>query len=195
MKIFRNFNDRYTQLFRKYNDPSQWQPPMWISVQGTERSMRGGATGTITTDVANGTTALLVRTNMKKQILRSQRTEEGKRLRKENNGKETFAERVLTPRTDGCSNTLTGVEKDNLLMETDDDEGFRIRKVTPRECFRLMGVSERDIDTIQAAGISKSQQYKMAGNSIVVDCLFHIFRKMFIETGPDHEVGTQLTLF
>lgn len=58
---------------------------------------------------------------------------------------------------------------------------YRIRKLTPRECFRLMGVSETDIDKIQAAGISNSQQYKMAGNSIVVDVLEHIFRKLFVD--------------
>lgn len=69
---------------------------------------------------------------------------------------------------------------------------FRIRKLTPRECFRLMGVDDKDIDKIQAAGVSNSAQYKLAGNSIVVDVLFHIFRKMFIET--DNE-GQQLTLF
>ena len=72
---------------------------------------------------------------------------------------------------------------------------FRIRKLTPRECFRLMGVSDADIDKIQASGISNSSQYKLAGNSIVVDVLFHIFRKAFIETEPDYEQGTQLTLF
>ena len=62
---------------------------------------------------------------------------------------------------------------------------FRIRKLTPKECFRLMGVDDKDIDKIQASGISNSGQYKLAGNSIVVDVLFHLFRKMFIETGPD----------
>lgn len=69
---------------------------------------------------------------------------------------------------------------------------FRIRKLTPRECFRLMGVSEDNIDKIQAAGISNSQQYKMAGNSIVVDTLYHIFKKMFIDKENDNN---QLTLF
>ena len=73
---------------------------------------------------------------------------------------------------------------------------FRIRKLTPRECFRLMGVDDKDIDTMQAAGISQSGQYKLAGNSIVVDVLFHIFRKMFIETDQDFDgTPTQLTLF
>lgn len=68
----------------------------------------------------------------------------------------------------------------------------RIRKLTPRECFRLMGLRDEDIDKIQSAGISNSQQYKMAGNSIVVDVLYHIFRTMFIEReNPDK----QLTIF
>jgi len=72
---------------------------------------------------------------------------------------------------------------------------FRIRKLTPRECFRLMGVDDADIDKIQAAGISNSSQYKLAGNSIVVDVLYHIFRKAFVETEPDYKFGQQLSLF
>lgn len=69
---------------------------------------------------------------------------------------------------------------------------YRIRKLTPREVFRLMDVDDADIDKIQAAGISNSQQYKMAGNSIVVSCLYHIFRKMFIDTRCE---SRQLELF
>lgn len=59
---------------------------------------------------------------------------------------------------------------------------YRIRKLTPRECFRLMDVSDDDIDKIQNTGISKSAQYKLVGNSIVVACLYHIFRKLFVDT-------------
>lgn len=72
------------------------------------------------------------------------------------------------------------------------DPSYRIRKLTPRECFRLMGVSETNIDKIQQSGVSQSQQYKMAGNSIVVDCLYHLFRKMFAETECEDK---QLLLF
>ena len=72
------------------------------------------------------------------------------------------------------------------------DECLRIRKLTERECFRLMDLSESDIDKIQAAGISRTQQYKMAGNSIVVAVLYHIFRKMFIQ--PECETR-QMKLF
>ena len=67
------------------------------------------------------------------------------------------------------------------IKEYYSDNSFRIRKLTPRECFRLMGMSDDDIDKIQAAGISNTQQYKMAGNSIVVDVLEAIFKKLFME--------------
>lgn len=73
--------------------------------------------------------------------------------------------------------TLTcGVENSLRRIEY----GYRIRKLTERECFRLMGVCEEYIDLIQAAGISRSQQYKMAGNSIVVGVLVAIFSQLLI---------------
>lgn len=56
---------------------------------------------------------------------------------------------------------------------------FKIRKLTPKECFRLMGLTDNDIEKIQAAGVSDTQQYKMAGNSIVVDVLEAIFKNLF----------------
>lgn len=71
---------------------------------------------------------------------------------------------------------------------------FRIRKLTPRECFRLMGVDDADIDKIQASGLSNSAQYKLAGNSIVVDVLYNLFRTLLIEEDAKEE-GEQLTLF
>ena len=58
---------------------------------------------------------------------------------------------------------------------------YRIRKLTPRECFRLMGMRDDDIDKIQAAGISNTQQYKMAGNSICIPVLEYIFKNLFME--------------
>lgn len=100
----------------------------------------------------------------------------------------------------------------NLIMNLPEElrgKRLRIRKLTPRECFRLMGVREKEIDKIQqtkfltnevvpaenqdnpdAKPISNSQQYKMAGNSIVVDCLFYIFRNLFI--GEPEEDKTTL---
>lgn len=55
---------------------------------------------------------------------------------------------------------------------------YRIRKLTPKECMRLMGVKDADTDKMKAAGISDSQMYKLAGNSIVVDVLEGIFTQM-----------------
>lgn len=209
------------------------------------------------------------------QCLTPKRTEYGKQVRKEYESGELKESRhnmqQLEPRTDGVCNTITSVQKDNLIVEpkilsytrdangkvvdrhfkdvantihggtggggnTDsfvvepsivigstqknayvgsvegispcinaacgmgggqtpmvaDEQMYRIRKLTPRECFRLMDVDDEDIDKIQAVGISRSQQYKLAGNSICVGVLFHIFRKLFIDTENENK---QLTLF
>lgn len=71
----------------------------------------------------------------------------------------------------------------------------RVRKMTPKTAFRLMALDDSDIDKIMNAtetvtlkngtvktkkAISKTACYKLAGNSIVVSCLYHIFRTMFI---------------
>lgn len=66
------------------------------------------------------------------------------------------------------SNCLTTVQKDSMVLEKPQ---FRIRKLTPTECFRLMNVSEEDIQKILSIGLSNSVLYKMAGNSIVVACM------------------------
>lgn len=180
----------------------------------------------------------------------------------------------LEPRTDGCSNTLTTVQKDNLIIEPDkvvaalrgreqvvlgwtrDSKGnvvnrhpveisntitsakrdntqnyvvepttiqrghgynqggefkdvtptitgstwhfnnvlklgYRIRKYTERECFRLMGVADEDSDKIRQV-VSKTQCYKLSGNSIVVDVLVAIFNQLFSE---NKTTDKQLKLF
>ena len=56
---------------------------------------------------------------------------------------------------------------------------FRIRKLTPKECWRLMGFDDSDFDKAKSAGISASQLYKQAGNSIVINVLQYIFRNLF----------------
>lgn len=58
--------------------------------------------------------------------------------------------------------------------------GGRIRKLIPRECFRLMGFTDEEFDRA-SVGISNSQLYKMAGNSIVVNVLEAIFKKLFAQ--------------
>lgn len=87
------------------------------------------------------------------------------------------------------ANTVTTTLAPKCYGET---TGWRIRKLTTRECFRLMNVDDEDIDKIQAAGIPKTKQYCLAGNSIVTNVLYEIFRKMFIETQNENK---QLELF
>ncbi len=69
------------------------------------------------------------------------------------------------------------------------DNSFGVRRYTPRECFRLMGLTDEEIDKIQSTGISDTQQYKMAGNSIPVSVLEGIFKNLFKEYREDIEDG------
>lgn len=189
------------------------------------------------------------------QVLTPKRTEYGKQIRKSYESGAVQESRhnmtELEPRKDGISNTLTTVQKDNLLLEnvlavdeqnmnvrketfgtltTDgsspkhnnrvmikqsniqkvgqissngsqcgtviSDNGlvagthgyanshiatqYRIRKLTPRECGRLMGVSDEDIDKMTAVN-SNTQLYKQFGNSIVVDVMCAMFKNLNIK--------------
>lgn len=139
-------------------------------------------------------------------VLRQERTEQCKQIRKMNGDKGmkfNQGNKEYSPRTDGVSNTLSTSVKDNMLAVPElrmedgcmvDKEGrrYRIRKLTPTECFRLMDVDEEDIEKMKQAGIAKTNLYKLAGNSIVVSCMYHIFRKLFIEKECENE---QLSLF
>lgn len=85
------------------------------------------------------------------------------------------------------SPALMATDSKNVKVYSD---GFRIRKLTPRECFRLMGVKDEQFDKL--SGLSNTQLYKMAGNSIVVDVLMAIFKNLFLS---DEGTKGQLTLF
>lgn len=61
--------------------------------------------------------------------------------------------------------TLTAQDKHGI------SDGFRIRKLTPLECGRLMNFPDSHTENCRKAGVSDSQLYKQAGNSIVVRCL------------------------
>lgn len=61
---------------------------------------------------------------------------------------------------------------------------FRIRRLTERELYRLMDVDEKDIDKLLASDIARTQHSKLAGNSIVVACLYYIFKNIFTDTEP-----------
>ena len=85
-------------------------------------------------------------------------------------------------KNDGICTCLTeamGAGGGQIPMITDnqiDCCGYRIRKLTPLECFRLMGFSDEEFNRIK--GVSNTQLYKMAGNSIVVNVLEGIFNNL-----------------
>lgn len=162
------------------------------------------------------------------QVLTPKRTEYGKQIRKAYESGRIQESRhnmtELEPRKDDISNTLTTVQKDNLLLENNiqkvgqissngsqcgtviSDNGisanlvagthgyanshiatqYRIRKLTPRECGRLMGVSDEDIDKMSAVN-SNTQLYKQFGNSIVVDVMCAMFKNLNIKQGDSNE--------
>lgn len=78
--------------------------------------------------------------------------------------------------TDGISQTLCagvhGYSMGNIFTE------YRIRKLTPLECFRLMGVTDSDGAKMLSVN-SNSQCYRQAGNSIVVDVMAAMFKQLF----------------
>lgn len=78
------------------------------------------------------------------------------------------------------SNTLTTVQKDNYVVNF--KEGS-LRKLTPKECWRLMGFSDTDFEKANAV-CSKTQLYKQAGNSIAVKVLEGIFKELFLVERP-----------
>ena len=86
------------------------------------------------------------------------------------------------PPMKGYSKTLKANVHDAGVVES-----FRVRKLTPKECYRLMGFTDEQFDRSQTFS-SDSQLYKQAGNSIVVDVLYYIFGKLFevdTETGKE----------
>ena len=85
-------------------------------------------------------------------------------------------EQRLEPNSEGICNTSTSVQKDNLVLETN----YRIRKLTPKECWRLMAFTDEDFHKAEQVN-SNTQLYKQAGNSIVVKVLESIFKQMLKE--------------
>ncbi len=121
----------------------------------------------------------------------------------------SLTEQRLEPNSQGICNTLTSVQKDNMVLENVYDfynnnmksdglcgtitggcakggsgtfgvienQQYRIRKLTPLECWRLMGFSDEDFYKAEEVN-SNTQLYKQAGNSIVKDVLMAIFKQI-----------------
>lgn len=109
---------------------------------------------------------------------------------------------LQTEFAESVGSTLTSARPNNVYGDT---FPYRIRYLVPRECFRLMDVDDEDYDRIKnyvkghrkngkPMYISESQQYKLAGNSIVVACMEHIFEQLFFPSGRVTE-PRQLDIF
>lgn len=77
------------------------------------------------------------------------------------------------------SNGLAPTVKENHGTVTATNVDYKIRKLTPKECWRLMGFADEDFEKAQNIPTSNTQLYKQAGNSIVVDVLEKIFKNLF----------------
>ena len=85
--------------------------------------------------------------------------------------------------TSGIANCLSATDYKQPVQILDSGEkeymlnNLRIRKLTPKECFRLMGFDDEDFEKAEKV-CSNTQLYKQAGNSIVVDVLEHLFKEV-----------------
>ena len=88
-----------------------------------------------------------------------------------------------------CANPVGNVGGYTYLYLTNNNDGginnlgsdnkYSIRKLTPRECFRLMGLTSEDCDRAAALGVSNSQLYKQAGNGIITNCVELLFEHLY----------------
>ena len=87
-------------------------------------------------------------------------------------------DRIYDSKATGLAVTTSPFFMPNYLVYN--NHKYRIRKLMPIECYKLMGFTRNDFFKVKEAGISEIQCYKQAGNSIVVDVLEAIFRNMNI---------------
>ena len=72
--------------------------------------------------------------------------------------------------------------KDDILAQIKNmgvGDYFRLRRLTPSECFRLMGVDGDNISKLASSSVPEGQLYKMAGNAIVVKVMYHLYTSIF----------------
>ena len=93
------------------------------------------------------------------------------------------------------SPTLTTNKGEGIKILQNND--YRIRKLTPLECWRLMGFRDLDYYAAKSIGTSNAQLYKQAGNSIVVTVLEAIFRQLFLKKHKKKQgiIAEQIRIF
>lgn len=83
---------------------------------------------------------------------------------------------IAPTQTANCGVTTSSAA---VLISEDGEHFMKIRKLTPFECWRLMSFDDEDFYKVKSVGMSDTQLYKQAGNSIVVNVLVEIFKKLF----------------
>ena len=84
--------------------------------------------------------------------------------------------RVLS--VDGISSTLTASQyKHPTTIAYGENKNLIIRRLTPRECWRLQGFSDEQFEKVKATGMSDTQLYKQAGNAVTVSVIYTIAKK------------------
>lgn len=182
----------------------------------------------------------------KQYIVAKRRSEQGKLIRrqyKNDIGVPYQLCKGYSLMLDGVSNCITTVITDNWILELKDNDNMenlvyhehptkeqlleyfsqriRVRKMTPKTAFRLMDVSDEDIEKIQSypfktyaereaaitkadkkelarikrESICKTAQLRLAGNSIVCSVLVNIVRTLFIPNQPENKQPIQKSLF
>lgn len=156
-----------TLAARDYKQPKQ---TLIGNVNPSGRGMNGnvyesgGLSPTLTTNKGEGA-KILVRENTKKGYIEAY---EGDGIRLDHIGGKTGRGRVQTQ----ICNTLTTGSHCGVI-----DKGFRIRKLTPKECWRLQGWKDEDFE--KAAKVcSDSQLYKQAGNGVTVPVIYEIAKRL-----------------
>lgn len=104
------------------------------------------------------------------------------------NGKDGATEQRFEVNSTGTSNTITTVRKDCYIGEPDKGDDifmdkteplYRIRKLTPVECWKLMGLTKEDCQKAGDIGVADGNLYKAAGNGIVTNCVQFIFEHLY----------------
>jgi len=146
--------------------------------------------GTLTTNIGSSSTRNEIKiiekqTARNSEIVKIEKNgfyEQAIKTAEDNNAQEgdiidAFNQKVLT---DGISPTITTRPEGKKTAILPVVERYRIRKLTPRECFRLMNVEEEQFNRAEKV-VSNSQLYKVAGNAIVVSVLCALFSQLGIQ--------------
>jgi len=87
---------------------------------------------------------------------------------------ENSTEQRLEINKTGNSNTITTVQKDNLLLTPQS----RIRRLTPKECWRLQGIDDSITNKVMASKTSDTQMYRGAGDACTVNVIYEIAKRL-----------------